>query len=201
MIKPSQPSREFDAYADNYAGLLRDPMRERFASDQQFFHVRKMQVIKKFMRARGLDIRELAWLDIGCGQGALLRQGAADFKTAIGCDPSEQMLAACDGLEVRHQPSLNRLPFDDATFDFATAVCVYHHVPPEARASFTKEALRILKPGGIFCIMEHNPLNPITRMIVSRAPVDADAILLTARETRRLLSAGGSRILSSRNFL
>ena len=35
-------------------------------------------------------------------------------------------------------------------------------------------------------MIEHNPINPVTRLIVSRTPVDADAILLPAREASQL---------------
>jgi hypothetical protein len=49
----------------------------------------------------------------------------------------------------------------------------------------------VLRPGGLFAIFEHNPWNPATRRIVSRTPVDANAVLLTAGETRALLQGAG----------
>src|SRR6266850_5389518 len=148
-----------------------------------------------------METRKLAWLDVGCGQGDLLRLGRSYFKTAIGCDPSEGMLQACPDLEVRHQLSLASLPFEARTFDFITAVCVYHHVPDDQRSLLTSEAFRLLRPGGTFCVIEHNPLNPVTRLIVSRTPVDADARLLTARQTRQMLIFAGSKLLVTRYFL
>jgi hypothetical protein len=78
---------------------------------------------------------------------------------------------------------------------------VYHHVPLEQRSGFTHEVFRVLKPGGVFCIIEHNPLNPVTRLIVSRTPVDADARLLRAKETHNLLCEAGGRILQTQYFL
>jgi SAM-dependent methyltransferase len=84
-----------------------------------------------------------------------------------------------------------RVPFANEEFDFVTAVCVYHHVPVEARAALTVEISRVLKPGGIFCMIEHNPANPVTRTIVSRTPVDANAILLPGREAKGLASEAG----------
>src|SRR5207244_12771269 len=86
-------------------------------------------------------------------------------------------------------------------FDFIPAVCVYHHVASDHRPLLTAEALRVLKPRGVFCIIEHNPLNPVTRFIVSRTPVDVDAHLLTANETGHLMSSAGSRVLETRYFL
>jgi hypothetical protein len=85
--------------------------------------------------------------------------------------------------------------------DFATAVCVYHHVSLPKRPALTRQAARILKPGGTLCIIEHNPLNPVTRMIVSRSPVDVDARLLSVRETCRLLEDQGLVVISICHFL
>jgi hypothetical protein len=50
-------------------------------------------------------------------------------------------------------------------------------------------------------MIEHNPLNPITRLIVSRTPVDADAILLPAKEGQRLVFAAGLRAIEQEYFL
>ena len=44
-----------------------------------------------------------------------------------------------------------------------------------------------MKPGGVFVIIEHNPYNPITRVIVNRTPVDANAILLRRHEITEIL--------------
>jgi SAM-dependent methyltransferase len=84
-----------------------------------------------------------------------------------------------------------QIPYEDGQFDFVTAVCVYHHVPPADRVRLVTEVRRVLRPGGLFCIIEHNPFNPATRRIVSRTPVDAGAILLTAASTRSLLRQAG----------
>jgi hypothetical protein len=51
------------------------------------------------------------------------------------------------------------------------------------------------------CIIEHNPWNPVTRAIVKRCPVDADAELLAAREAIRLIEASGFRSLRTDYFL
>jgi hypothetical protein len=40
-------------------------------------------------------------------------------------------------------------------------------------------------------ILEHNPLNPATRLVVSRCEFDEDAILLGRRESERLLTDAG----------
>jgi hypothetical protein len=59
----------------------------------------------------------------------------------------------------------------------------------------------VLKPGGTFAIIEHNPYNPVTRGIVKRTPVDADAILLKPSETRSLMGRQGFAIRDLQYFL
>jgi hypothetical protein len=44
-------------------------------------------------------------------------------------------------------------------------------------------------------------LNPVTRLIVSRTPVDANAVLLKHRETCKLLRAAGLVMPTTRHFL
>jgi SAM-dependent methyltransferase len=111
------------------------------------------------------------------------------------------MLKSCQDLHVRHQQSMDTLPFENAAFDFVTAVCVYHHVPAERRLGLTEEARRVLKPGGIFCVIEHNPVNPVTRLIVAQTPVDADGDLLSARKMRGILSRAGCDVAETEFFL
>jgi SAM-dependent methyltransferase len=195
-----QPIPEFDRYAAQYSTLLADPLRDWFA-DKRFFHQRKLWLIREFFRQRGLPTGNSSWVDIGCGQGDLLKLGMAHFGSAAGCDVSPGMMAGCQGLSIRAQVQDEILPFPDRSVDFATAVCVYHHVRSAKRAGLTREAARILKPGGIFCIIEHNPANPVTRAVVKRCPVDADAKLLSVSEARRMLEEQNFHDLSVRHFL
>ena len=203
MPDPSiAPIAEFDQYAGAYQELLRDPMRDLFApAGGGFFVRRKLDVILRFFARRRQKTADLSWLDMGCGQGDLLRLGRPHFGRAAGCDLSDGMLQACDGIEVRKQQSPTRLPFANGSFDFVTAVCVYHHVAKEDRVPLTREAHRVLKPGGIYCVIEHNPFNPVTRLIVSRTPVDADAQLLSAGAVKALMRQSTIAPVDTRYFL
>ena len=193
---------EFDKYAASYEGLLRDPIRDRFVVDAEFFHKRKWDLLSSFFHKARFDTAIAAWLDVGCGKGALLQFGRPAFKEVAGCDPSAEMLRSeCEGIQVVMQSDPLTIPFPDERFDVLTAVCVYHHVQPSARAALTNEAVRVLKPGGWFVVIEHNPWNPATRWIVRRTPVDAEARLLTATQSRELLAAAGLRVLNTRYFL
>ena len=188
----TEPPR-FDQLSSSYEDLLRDPIRDRFTGQESmFFHRRKGDLIRQFFRRRSLATSKLRYLDVGCGKGELLQLLQSDFKQTAGCDISAEMMrqiSQVTGIETRVQNDSLQIPFGDAGFDLVTAVCVYHHVPPADRRTLTQEIRRVLRPGGIFCMIEHNPFNPVTRLIVSRTPVDADAILLPASEAREL-SAG-----------
>jgi SAM-dependent methyltransferase len=196
MSKP-----EFDNFAATYEELLKDPIRDGFAGNPAFFHLRKRDLIRDYFQRGAVDMKRLSYLDVGCGKAELMSLLAADFGNVAGCDPSGGMLEAVHGVDVRVQTDPNQIPFDDAQFDFVTAVCVYHHVPVAARAALTREVRRVLRPGGIFAIIEHNPYNPATRLIVKRTPVDIDAILLYPGETQSLLRTAGLSVRATSYFL
>lgn len=192
---------EFDQYAAEYSALLRDSVRDRFSGDPLFFHRRKWALISDFFKARNINPRSLEWLDVGCGQGELLTIAGPNFSRAVGCDPSRQMIASRASAQIVEQSQPTDLPFPNCSFDFITAVCVYHHVHGTDRQQLTSSIYRVLKPGGLFCMIEHNPWNPITQMIVKRCPVDVDAELLTTSTAERLMRAVNLEIVETAYFL
>jgi SAM-dependent methyltransferase len=198
---PKRPEAEFDVYADRYEDLLGDPLRDRFASSHQYFHRRKLEVLRDYLAASGRPSRSLQWLDFGCGTGELLRLGASHFALACGCDVSAESVKHCSDLQVKVQERPESIPYDPETFDVVTAACVYHHVPLAERRPLTQAILRILRPGGLFCVFEHNPWNPVTQLIVKRSPVDVNAILLRPREALGLLRKSGFERLSLTYYL
>jgi SAM-dependent methyltransferase len=193
---------EFDDLSASYEALLKDPIRDRFTGSQsEFFHVRKRDLILNYFRRRGIRTSQLGFMDLGCGKGELLKLLEPAFSHVSGCDVSEQMMRDIKGVDIRVQTDPLKIPFPDSTFDFVTAVCVYHHVPVDSRLELAREAFRVLRPGGTFAIIEHNPLNPVTRLIVSRTPIDADAILLRASETLNLMRSVGLTVTELEYFL
>ena len=89
-------------------------------------------------------------LEVGCGTGNYI----AAMERAVGCacwgiDPSENMLATARGKSptIYVQPGrAEQLDFPDDSFNLVFSVDVIHHVVD--RASFFREALRVLRPGG-----------------------------------------------------
>jgi ubiquinone/menaquinone biosynthesis C-methylase UbiE len=145
-----------------------------------------------------------AALDVGCGIGTFHSYVRNLFARLCGTDVSASCIEqarwnnpgveykACTGAE---------LPYGDAEFDLAMAICVLHHVPVVDRARFIAEVRRVTRRGGMVCVVEHNPFNPLTRLSVARCEFDRDAVLLRARQTERFLADAGLRNVTSRYFL
>ena len=150
-------------------------------ADQSFFTQGKAVRLLDVLRRRGFDLGKTRLLDVGCGVG-LIHPFLVDALGQIdGVDIAEDALA--EGAKLN--PLVSYRPFDGdhlpcavGTYDAGVTICVMHHVPPARWRAFLAEALRALRPGGIFMVFEHNPYNPLTRLAVSRCEFDYDATLL-----------------------
>lgn len=154
-------------------------------------------------RARLGDPATLRVLDLGCGIGTFDRHLAGAFGALHGLDISADSIAHARAAN----PSCTYAiydgavaPYESGTFDLVFAACVIHHVPPENWAAFAAEMRRMLRPGGLAVVFEHNPFNPLTRLVVSRCAFDADAVLLSPRTLRRLMVAAGFTQVESRSI-
>lgn len=158
-------------------------------------------MLQRVLRRCGMAPRATRWLDVGCGRGELLSLGGGQFAESAGCDLSPAMLQDTSNVAVHQQRGPAELPFPGETFDLVTAVCVYHHVHGNDRRGLSCDIQRVLRPGGLCCMIEHNPWNPVTRRIVKRCPVDRDAELLTAATASKLLEEAGFESLGAEYFL
>jgi SAM-dependent methyltransferase len=140
-------------------------------------------------------------LDVGCGIGGTDSYLLPYVRRLVGVDVSRAILdkaaaanpgaayEVCDG---------ETLPFDDGSFDFSFSICVVHHIPPPNRPRFVRELVRVTRRGGVVAIAEHNPFNPLTRLVVMRCVFDDDAVLLRMREAAMLLEAANARVVDRR---
>ena len=94
-----------------------------------------------------------------------------------------------------------RSPYGDGAFDLVFAICVLHHVEPAARLDFVQELVRVTRPGGVVAVFEHNPLNPLTRLVVSRCAFDEGVVLVRRRALERLLVGPATDEVTSRYIL
>jgi SAM-dependent methyltransferase len=75
--------------------------------------------------------------------------------------------------------------------DVVLLSCVMHHIPTASRNAVVGSIKQALKGGGSLCIFEHNPINPVTRKIVSNCVFDEGVELIQKRSLRTLISGIG----------
>ena len=75
--------------------------------------------------------------------------------------------------------------------DVVVLSCVMHHIPTPSRQGVVGSIKQALKSGGSLCVFEHNPINPVTRKIVSNCIFDEGVELIQKRSLRTLISAIG----------
>lgn len=95
-------------------------------------------------------------LDLGCGTGIGTRQIANRIKgSIIGCDVDEVMLATAISYRTKNTAyalgEASKLPFQDKTFDMVTSFTSFHWF---CDAKSIKEIKRVLKDGGVLCIVQ-----------------------------------------------
>lgn len=182
----------FDGFADEYARRLDDPLRRQFATDGDFFirqkcHALEREIGQRLGRRPGPPLR---LLDAGCGIGTAMRI-LEPLYSVVGTDVSFPMLQQMrpGGRVAATEPF--ELPFADNRFDVAFAFCVYHHIAPAERARHLRELGRVVRPGGLVSLFEHNPRNPVTRRIFERAEIDRGCEMIRADELRRMFTDAG----------
>jgi SAM-dependent methyltransferase len=140
----AEVGRIWDANAEAWTALSRagyDEMRDSF-NTPQFLAILP-------------EIRGLAGLDIGCGEGHNTRLLASRGARMTALDISPTFLGHARRSE-RDEPlgieyvdgSAQALPFPDASFDFATAFMSLMDIPQPEQA--IREAYRVVRPGGFF---------------------------------------------------
>ena len=182
---------------DESAATYRDDVERAIAfagGDLEPFTEAKVDNLLSLIRRRIDDPRNVRALDVGCGVGitdSLLGQHLSELH---GVDVSRGAICAARARNptVSYRVySGSRLPYDDQTFDLTFAICVLHHLPNSYQPAFLSELARVTKPSGLVVTVEHNPINPLTRIVVSRCAFDDDAVLLTRRRNLALFRLVG----------
>jgi len=193
---------EFDRYGDSYEEAVDDAI--KFGRAEHAFYLEgKARVLLDLVRRELGDPARIHALDVGSGPGSL-HPYLAKLGAVEGVDVSEALVerAAAANPTVRYRTYDGRaLPFGDKSFDLAFAVNVFHHVEPPDRADLASELARVVRPGGIVAVFEHNPLNPLTRLVVSRCEFDEGVELLSAGAVGELLAQAGLQPVERRYIL
>jgi 2-polyprenyl-3-methyl-5-hydroxy-6-metoxy-1,4-benzoquinol methylase len=183
---------EFDRFAQEYKDVL--DRSTAFSGDTSDYFCRyKANYVKRLLGASGSP----KILDYGCGIGALSTELARLDRSAIlhGFDVSEDSLAHVD-------PSLRRRGVftskkDDLHRDYDLIVIsnVMHHILLRDRQSTISEMAARLRTSGRLLVFEHNPMNPLTRLVVAKCPFDENAVLLRPKELKGYFAEAGLRVV------
>ncbi len=193
----------FDDYDQSYVDEVEQSIEFAGQGHDFFIRVKAQELVASARRQLG-DLSGRRVLDVGCGVGLMSRYVGEHFGELRGIDVSPRVVQRA----AQHAPAGTfslydgeHIPSDDEAFDVVFTVCVMHHVPPARWGSLVLEMARVLKPGGLLYIFEHNPYNPLTRRAVSQCPFDADAVLLTKSRSSALLTGAGLEPAEQRYIL
>jgi ubiquinone/menaquinone biosynthesis C-methylase UbiE len=189
---------EFDKFAAEYRDLHAANIRLSGEAPEYFADYKVKDIAAELTRANRTAAGRV--LDFGAGVGYSVPFFRRHMPGArITClDVSKQSLAigaakhSADA-EFRHFDGAT-IPYERASFDVTLASCVFHHIPHAEHVALLREIRRVLEPGGMLFVFEHNPLNPLTRHAVNTCEFDRNAVLIGAPTMRaRLLEAGFGR--------
>ena len=186
---------EFDRFATRYEDLHRQNITIT-GEEPEYFADYKMRDFAALVRAVGAP-QDGQYLDFGSGIGgsvAPFRRHMAKARLVCADVSSESLVQA----EAAHGDAATYLLLDegrvamaDHSLDGAFACCVFHHIEPAEHVRSLTEVRRVLKPGALLMVYEHNPYNPLTVRAVNTCPLDENAILIRAREMRERCQAAG----------
>lgn len=148
-----------------------------------------------------------AALDLGCGTGVMLPALLERFSRVAGVDLSPDMIRAvpapvAERAELAVAP-MERIPFDDNTFDAVVCRGALHHAADLSAA--LREIRRVLRPGGRLLLSEPCADSFLLRIPRARWRHDSDHfdeahLALHLRETSNLLQESGFDVDKRRKF-
>jgi SAM-dependent methyltransferase len=121
-------------------------------------------------------------VDVGCGDGALVRHLARRGARAIGVEVGEEPLARARahepvGGERYEQAGAQALPLDDGVADAVVFANSLHHVPGELLDTALGEAARVLRDGGLLYVQEPVAEGPYFELL---RPIDDETAVRAA---------------------
>ena len=144
-------------------------------------------------------------LDIGCGTGylfELINNGKSHY---YGLDLSEKMLEVARNKNIPNteyvHATAEKLPYPDESMDVITCIQSFHHYPYPDEA--LREALRVLKKGGIYILSDTgigNPMAFIFNKIIYPRMHTGDCNIANRKSVERRMEDNGFCVTSSKQL-
>jgi ubiquinone/menaquinone biosynthesis C-methylase UbiE len=185
---------EFDQFANDYYNQLQTSIKIS-GEDPEFYAEYKVQ--DTFRLCAKLQFAPKTILDFGSGIGNSIPWFRKYFPHAniICSDISAKSIEVSQkrfpGNEEYVKIADQKIALPNESVDVVFTTCVFHHIPSIEHELWISELRRVLKPGGLLIVFEHNPKNPITISVVKHCPFDANAVLLSASQMKVLLQKAG----------
>jgi SAM-dependent methyltransferase len=188
---------DFDKYSDGYSELMRK-QHAKFG-DIDYYSMQKARITKIISPEDSVNI-----LEFGCGVGRNLPFIKNEYPNSniYGYDISQDSIdiASNNNPDVKFFSEISDDRFYKK-FDLIFISGVYHHIQPELRREVTSLIYDLLNDKGRIVCFEHNPYNPLTRHMVNTCEFDEDAVLLKAKELKKIFKAQGFKFRSSSYIL
>lgn len=188
---------DFDKHAKSYSDDLERSIPVGFRTIE-YFSTYKVKLARRIV-----DIPPARVLDFGCGIGQCSLHLAKEFPQSeiIGFDVSE------DSLNIA-RTSVPQAKFTNdwnearaKKFDLIFTSNVFHHIDPGEQLLWLGRLKTALNPGGTVVIFEHNPINPLTRIVFKRCIFDQDATMIGQSKFLELAKTAGFGSRSSKYTL
>jgi ubiquinone/menaquinone biosynthesis C-methylase UbiE len=159
--------------------------------------VEPTEILDELVEVRGRDV-----LDVGCGEGWLVRRLATSGARPVGLDPLAVALERARQQDPGAPPgrylqgAAESLPFGDASFDVVVFFNSLHHVPVESIDAALAQAARALRPGGVVYVQE--PLAQGAFFDLMRPVEDETPVRAAAQTALERAAAGSWRELARR---
>ncbi len=182
----------FDQFAGDYKQLLDQSIAFAGEDSEYFFQYKASYLARIFSREFSGHV-----LDYGCGVGMLSKFIKKEMPAAQinGFDVSTEGIGRVDPALLQ-QGMFTSDPAQLARdYDLILVANVMHHVEPAERQALVCDLAGRLAAGGRLVILEHNPMNPVTRLVVERCAFDEGVILLSPRETSSYIRSAQLRVV------
>lgn len=187
---------EFDRFADEYYASLNEVIAIS-GEAPEYFAAYKVEDVARIAQRENMAPGKI--LDFGSGIGSSILHFRERFPDSglICADVSRRSLevaqARFPGTEIYAKIDGDTLPIEDCSVDIAFSACVFHHIAPDEHLHWLGELYRVLRPGGMSFVFEHNPFNPLTVRAVRSCPYDENATLIRASQMKGLFRQTGWR--------